>query len=162
MSYWKAAQEATENIDTYLHQRILKDLAKRGISEAEWNQSIKNDFKRAEYMSKFKGDEEFFNPKEYAKEMKKVHVDEEQSSELYEEAMKKREEMLGDAVNQPAHYKDGGIETIDFIEAKRLGYNLGNVVKYVSRAGKKDAAKELEDLKKAAWYLAREIKNLND
>jgi hypothetical protein len=62
-----------------------------------------------------------------------------------------------DEVNQPTHYTDGGIETIDFIEAKQLGYNLGNVIKYVSRAGKK--ANRLQDLQKAQWYLAREIKN---
>ena len=62
-----------------------------------------------------------------------------------------------DNVNSPAHYKDGGIETIDFIEAKRLGYSLGNVIKYVSRAGKK--GDRLEDLKKAQWYLAREIEH---
>ena len=61
-----------------------------------------------------------------------------------------------DPVNHPAHYTSGGIEVIDFIEAKGLNYNLGNVVKYVSRCGKKDDA--LEDLKKAAWYLDREIK----
>ena len=60
-----------------------------------------------------------------------------------------------DPVNHPSHYTDGGIETIDFIEAKRLNYNLGNVVKYVSRAGKKGTP--LQDLQKAAWYLAREI-----
>ena len=60
-----------------------------------------------------------------------------------------------DNINSPAHYKDGGIETIDYIEAKQLGYNLGNVVKYISRAGKKGS--RLEDLKKAQWYLAREI-----
>lgn len=62
-----------------------------------------------------------------------------------------------DEVNQPAHYTSGGIETIDFIEAKQLGYNLGNVVKYISRAGKKGS--RLQDLQKAQWYLAREIKN---
>lgn len=62
-----------------------------------------------------------------------------------------------DNVNNPAHYKDGGVETIDFIEAKGLGFNLGNVVKYVSRAGKK--GNKLEDLKKAQWYLARAIEN---
>ena len=42
-----------------------------------------------------------------------------------------------DPVNHPAHYKYGGIETIDFIEAKELGYNLGNVVKYITRADHK-------------------------
>ena len=60
-----------------------------------------------------------------------------------------------DLVNHPPHYKAGGIETIDFIEAKDLNYRLGNVIKYVSRAEKK--ANPLEDLKKAKWYLEREI-----
>lgn len=63
-----------------------------------------------------------------------------------------------DMVNHPAHYKAGGIETIDFIEAKTLGYHLGNVVKYVSRADHK--GNKLEDLKKAQWYLARAIEKL--
>ena len=62
-----------------------------------------------------------------------------------------------DAVNHPPHYKDGGIETIDYIEAKRLGYHLGNAVKYISRAGKKGTNQGLEDLKKAQWYLNRAI-----
>ncbi|MGA0128449.1 MAG: DUF3310 domain-containing protein [Burkholderiales bacterium] len=59
-------------------------------------------------------------------------------------------------INHPPHYQAGGIETIDFIEAKDLNYRLGNVVKYVSRAGKKHTD-PLEDLKKAMWYLQREI-----
>ena len=63
---------------------------------------------------------------------------------------------LPDPVNHPPHYKSGGVETIDFIEAKDLNYRLGNVVKYVSRAGRK-ATDPIEDLKKAAWYLQREI-----
>ncbi len=61
-----------------------------------------------------------------------------------------------DLVNHPPHYKSGGIETIDFIEAKDLNYRLGNVIKYVSRAGKK-ASDPVQDLEKAAWYLQREI-----
>lgn len=65
-----------------------------------------------------------------------------------------------DVVNHPAHYKTGGIETIDFIEAKGLTYNLGNVVKYITRAGVKNKATHIEDLEKAAWYLNREIANL--
>jgi Protein of unknwon function (DUF3310) len=60
-----------------------------------------------------------------------------------------------DLVNSPPHYKSGGIETIDFIEAKDLNYRLGNVIKYVSRAGKK--GDPIQDLEKAAWYLQREI-----
>ena len=66
---------------------------------------------------------------------------------------------INDTVNHPAHYKVGGIETIDFIEAKKLGYNLGNVVKYVTRAGHKGNIKE--DLEKARWYLNRELENLS-
>ena len=60
-----------------------------------------------------------------------------------------------DPVNHPAHYTTGGIETIEFIEAKKLGYNLGNVVKYITRADHK--GNKLEDLRKAQWYLSREI-----
>jgi len=62
---------------------------------------------------------------------------------------------MTDMVNHPPHYKSGGIEAINVIEAFGLGYRLGNVVKYVLRAGAK--GKRLEDLQKAAWYLAREI-----
>lgn len=62
---------------------------------------------------------------------------------------------LMDVVNHPDHYKVGGIETIDFIEAKGLNFHLGNVVKYVVRADHK--GRRLEDLKKARWYLDREI-----
>lgn len=70
-----------------------------------------------------------------------------------------------DNVNHPSYYTDGKIETIDFIEDKKLNFNLGNVVKYVSRCGKKKSkglsteAKALEDLKKARFYLEREIAN---
>jgi hypothetical protein len=60
-----------------------------------------------------------------------------------------------DSVNHPAHYTAGGIETIDFIEAKKLNYNLGNVIKYLTRADYK--GNKLEDLRKAQWYLSREI-----
>ena len=64
---------------------------------------------------------------------------------------------MGDVVNHPEHYTDGGIETIDFIEAKKLPYHLGNAVKYISRAGKKDKEKIVEDLQKASWYISRYI-----
>lgn len=70
-------------------------------------------------------------------------------------------------VNHPSHYQsDKGIEVIDVIEAFSLGFCLGNVVKYVLRAGvklndpKEWASVKLEDLKKARWYLGREIGNL--
>jgi len=67
-------------------------------------------------------------------------------------------EPKADPVNNPAHYTVGGIETIDFIEAKKLGYNLGNVIKYLTRADHK--GNKMEDLRKAQWYLAREINSL--
>lgn len=60
-----------------------------------------------------------------------------------------------DPVNHPAHYKYGGIETIDFIEAKELNYNMGNAVKYITRADHKGNRKQ--DLEKAIWYLKREL-----
>lgn len=64
-----------------------------------------------------------------------------------------------DNVNHPPHYKVGGIEVIDFIESKKFNYNLGNVIKYVSRADHK--GNRLEDLQKARWYLDREIGGLS-
>ena len=64
-----------------------------------------------------------------------------------------------DMVNHPPHYIKGGMETIDFIEAKELGYNLGNVVKYITRADHK--GDKHEDLCKARWYLNREISKLS-
>jgi hypothetical protein len=63
-----------------------------------------------------------------------------------------------DRINSPVHYTFGGIETIDFIEAKSLPYHLGNVIKYITRADKKGNKKE--DLLKAQWYLNRAITNL--
>lgn len=69
--------------------------------------------------------------------------------------------MQGDAeetVNHPPHYKVGGIETIDFIEAKGLDYCLGNVVKYITRSEHKGNKKE--DLLKAQWYLTRAISKI--
>jgi len=65
------------------------------------------------------------------------------------------EEPKADPVNHPAHYKVGGIETIDFIEAKGLTYHLGNAVKYISRADHKGNRKQ--DLEKAKWYIDRAI-----
>lgn len=61
-----------------------------------------------------------------------------------------------DMVNHPQHYSAHGIEPIDYIESHDLNFNLGNVIKYISRAPYKGT--ELEDLKKAKWFLEREIK----
>jgi len=61
-------------------------------------------------------------------------------------------------VDHPKHYNTGRIEVIDAIEDWKLGFHLGNVVKYVARAEHK--GKPLEDLKKAQWYLNRAIEKL--
>lgn len=69
---------------------------------------------------------------------------------------------MTDNVNQPSHYTTGSIEVIEAIEAWHLNFYRANVVKYVARAGKKDPNKELEDLKKAQWYLNREIQKMEE
>ncbi len=62
---------------------------------------------------------------------------------------------MNNQVNNPSHYQSNNMEAIDVIEAFQLGFNLGNCIKYILRAGKKDD--RLTDLKKAMWYLNREI-----
>ena len=75
-------------------------------------------------------------------------------------AVWKVKDKVQDMINNPSHYTHGGIETIDYIEAKGLdkNFNLANVIKYVSRAGYKIS--KVEDLKKAMFYLDREIRKL--
>jgi len=65
-------------------------------------------------------------------------------------------------VNNPEHYggKQNTYEAIKVIESWDLNFHLGNVVKYISRAGKKDKTKLKEDLEKAKWYLDRFIGTL--
>lgn len=65
--------------------------------------------------------------------------------------------MNSKSVSHPPHYNQGKIEVIEFIEDKSLGFHLGNAVKYICRAGKKDPTKYVEDLEKAIWYLRRQI-----
>ena len=69
---------------------------------------------------------------------------------------------VSDLVNHPSYYRLGGIEVLDAIEAWELPYHLGNVVKYIARAGKKDAQTHLQDLKKAQFYLNRHIELLEN
>lgn len=73
---------------------------------------------------------------------------------------KAKKTIWNDPVNNPAHYIDGKIEVIDFIEDKKLGFHLGNSIKYIARAGKKDPNNTVQDLEKAKWYLERYINNL--
>ena len=64
-----------------------------------------------------------------------------------------------DPVNHPSHYTDGKYEVIDYIEKCGFynSFHIGNAVKYISRAGKKDPEKKKEDLEKAIWYLERKL-----
>lgn len=78
--------------------------------------------------------------------------------DLVEEQEKTSNIAYNDAVNHPSHYTDGNIEVIDFIEDKKLGFHLGNAIKYIARAGKKDPTKKTEDIRKAVWYLERYLK----
>lgn len=63
---------------------------------------------------------------------------------------------------RPDYYKANGVETIDVIEAFDLNFNLGNVIKYVLRAGKKQGEEKEKDLNKALFYIGREIKREED
>jgi len=65
-----------------------------------------------------------------------------------------------DKINHPTHYTFGSIEVLDAIEAWNLNFGRGNIVKYIARAGKKRRTSELEDLRKAQFYIEREIKRL--
>jgi hypothetical protein len=96
-------------------------------------------------------------PVKYVNEVTKTEA-QEHVKEQHEVITDRTEFIMPDPVNHPAHYTTGGIETIDFIEAKGLSYNLGNVVKYITRADHK--GNKVEDLMKARWYLDREITNL--
>lgn len=74
----------------------------------------------------------------------------------------KAEDKKDDPVNHPAHYTDGKIEVIKYIKDKKLGFCLGNAIKYISRAGKKDPTKTVEDLRKAIWYIEEHIKDIEE
>lgn len=94
------------------------------------------------------------------------HICEDKNTETFtEEELDKGIEIFSVTENDPInpkHYTDGNIEVIDFIDDKKLGFCLGNVVKYVARAGKKNPDKEIEDLEKAEWYLKHHIEKLKE
>lgn len=87
----------------------------------------------------------------YSKVPKKKEVQTIEEPEVKAIELPKKE----DVINHPSHYTRGKIEVIDFIEDQQLPYHLGNVIKYIARAGHK--GDKLEDLKKARWYLDRYI-----
>ena len=63
-------------------------------------------------------------------------------------------------INHPSHYNTGSIEVIDAIESWQLNFSRGNAIKYIARAGRKDGETEIDDLRKAQWYIQREIERL--
>ena len=65
--------------------------------------------------------------------------------------------MSYEKINHPKHYQSQNMEVIEVINEYQLNYNLGNVVKYILRAGKKPDVERVVDLKKALWYLTHEI-----
>jgi hypothetical protein len=71
----------------------------------------------------------------------------------------RRAARTAERIDHPPHYggADNPYECIKVIEAWGLGFSLGNAVKYIMRAGKKESASQLEDLRKANWYVQREI-----
>lgn len=94
--------------------------------------------------------------KEVAVEPVEQNIDEEVMQTIAEKVTQAiAEPKKEDVINHPSHYTRGKIEVIDFIEDQQLPYHLGNVIKYIARAGYK--GDKLEDLKKARWYLDRYI-----
>jgi len=87
--------------------------------------------------------------------LRKLNTSSAKSEGVNIDAVHNKNSLLPDMINHPPHYKIGGVETIEFIEAKGLGYNLGNVVKYIARSDHKGLRKE--NLEKARWYLEREL-----
>ena len=152
----------------------IQDLLAQGKSQAEIAKSLKvsrqlvyqvarKTRENSEFVSKVFEKVGFKKPSKIIEAVEETKKDINAAESLYERynkgnTVRPKLRMMSrdDTVNHPPHYRAGGIETIDFIEAKDLNYRLGNVVKYVSRAGKK-ASDPLEDLKKARWYLDREI-----
>lgn len=80
--------------------------------------------------------------------------------EEHQKEFKKSKNDVTDNINHPSYYNSGNIEVIDYIQDKKLGFCLGNAIKYISRAGLKNKDTKVEDLKKAIWYIEREIESL--
>lgn len=88
------------------------------------------------------------------------HVETGSEDRFFPSTVLLEEKEPNDPVNHPSHYTDGKIEVADYIADKHFDFFLGNAIKYISRAGKKDPSKHVEDLEKAIWYINYEIKLL--
>ena len=131
-----------EEFLTYAKDRMLREI-KNGILEKDFN----NDFVIDPLTS---SQNEFYN-----NQLKKIdQMLDICNKQIRENDNNKNKEMI----NHPSHYNQGKFEAIDVIEDWKLNFNLGNTVKYISRAGHKDDI--IQDLKKSLWYLQREIDRL--
>ena len=131
-----------EEFLTYAKDRMLREI-KNGILEKDFN----NDFVIDPLTS---SQNEFYN-----NQLKKIdQMLDICNKQIRENDNNKNKEMI----NHPQHYNMGKYEAIDVIEDWKLNFNLGNTVKYISRAGHKDDI--IQDLKKSLWYLQREIDRL--
>ena len=131
-----------EEFLTYAKDRMLREI-KNGILEKDFN----NDFVIDPLTS---SQNEFYN-----NQLKKIdQMLDICNKQIRENDNNKNKEMI----NHPQHYNMGKYEAIDVIEDWQLNFNLGNTVKYISRAGHKDDI--IQDLKKSLWYLQREINRL--
>ena len=131
-----------EEFLTYAKDRMLREI-KNGILEKDFN----NDFVIDPLTS---SQNEFYN-----NQLKKIdQMLDICNKQIRENDNNKNKEMI----NHPSHYNMGKFEAIDVIEDWQLNFNLGNTVKYISRAGNKDDI--IQDLKKSLWYLQREINRL--
>jgi hypothetical protein len=148
----KTKSTKTKNVIAYLEKNPRAkpaDVAKRFKMAVQYVYKLRADTKLDKALTMSKPSAVFLTKSSPKKEMPLTEIRDGQVRLI---------KALTDNVNHPAHYKTGGIETIDFIEAKSLSYNLGNVVKYITRADYK--GNKIEDLKKAQWYLNREVSNL--
>lgn len=130
-----------EEFLTYAKDRMLREI-KNGILEKDFNNVFVVDLLTS-------SQNEFYN-----NQLKKIdQMLDVCNKQIRENDDNKNKEMI----NHPIHYNQG-IEAIDYIESHKLSFCLGNVVKYITRA--KHKGTELQDLKKASWYLQREIDRL--
>lgn len=131
-----------EEFLTYAKDRMLREI-KNGILEKNFN----NDFVISPLTI---SQNEFYN-----NQLKKI----DQMLDICNKQVRENDYIKNkEMINHPQHYNMGKFEAIDVIEDWQLNFNLGNTVKYISRAGHKDDI--IQDLKKALWYLDREIKRL--
>lgn len=98
----------------------------------------------------------------FAKEATRLIASAGEYPQKHRETRKGKSPVEHNAVSHPSYYCEGGIETLDFILAKKMDFLLGQVCKYIVRAGKKNPETEVEDLEKARFYLDRKIRLLKE